>query len=290
MAEKTGLVLEGGALKGIFTCGILDVFMEKNISFDGIVGVSAGAVFGCNLKSHQAGRALRYNKRFARDRRYASWWSFFKTGDFYGADFCYRELPEVLDVWDAEAFKKDKTDFHAVTTDVISGKPHYQKLENGNAEDIQWLRASATVPIVSRICELNGGKYLDGGLSDEVPLKFFEGLGYKKNIVILTNPLSHKEKYNPLLYFIEKLFFKKYPELLKTMKSVSERNTKTFDYINEQEKLENILVIRPPYELPIGAKAKDEIQLDQVYELGRITALERLEEIKEFLKVKKEGK
>lgn len=280
---KKGLVLQGGAMKGIFTCGILDVFMENNITFDGIIGVSAGAVFGCNLKSHQPGRALRYNKRFVHDKRYASWWSFFKTGNYYGADFCYRELPEVLDVWDSQTFEKDPTEFYSVCTDVETGLPHYQKLSKGSLDDIQWLRASASVPIVSKIVELEGGKYLDGGLSDEVPLKYFEDLGYEKNIVILTNPVTHKEKFSPVLYFMEKLFFNKYPNLLKTMKSIPERNTQSFLHIAEQEKNGNILVMRPKTELKIGAKAKDEAELDRIYELGRITAHERLSEVKEFL-------
>ncbi|MBP5794357.1 MAG: patatin-like phospholipase family protein, partial [Spirochaetaceae bacterium] len=197
--------------------------------------------------------------------------------------FCYRELPEVLDVWDSQTFEKDPTEFYSVCTDVETGLPHYQKLSKGSLDDIQWLRASASVPIVSKIVELEGGKYLDGGLSDEVPLKYFEDLGYEKNIVILTNPVTHKEKFSPVLYFMEKLFFNKYPNLLKTMKSIPERNTQSFLHIAEQEKNGNILVMRPKTELKIGAKAKDEAELDRIYELGRITAHERLSEVKEFL-------
>ena len=156
---KKGLVLEGGAMRGIFTVGILDCMMENNIVFDGIIGVSAGAAFGCNYKSEQKGRALRYNKRFCRDKRYCSWQSWLKTGDIFGADFCYHELPAKLDVFDIETFEKNPTEFYLVCTDIENGKPYYYKCLKGDDECFEYMRASASMPLVSNIVELNGRKY-----------------------------------------------------------------------------------------------------------------------------------
>jgi predicted patatin/cPLA2 family phospholipase len=171
---KTGLVLEGGAMRGLFTAGALDVFMERGITFDGLIGVSAGACFGCNYKSGQIGRVIRYNKRFARDPRYCSWRSLFTTGDLFGAEFCYRELPKKLDVFDAAAFEANPMEFHIVATDAATGKPVYKRLDRADDTALDWIRASASMPIVSRPVEIDGRKYLDGGLSDGIPLKYFE--------------------------------------------------------------------------------------------------------------------
>ena len=125
---KKGLVLEGGAMRGMFTSGVTDVFMENGIVFDGAVGVSAGATFGCNIKSGQPGRAIRYNKRFAGNWRYCSMRSFFLTGDMYGADFCYNQIPNKLDVYDVESYRKNPMEFYVVCTDVETGKPYYKKI------------------------------------------------------------------------------------------------------------------------------------------------------------------
>ena len=125
--KRTGLVMEGGAMRGMFTCGVIDVFMENDITFDSAIGVSAGAVFGCNVKSKQIGRAIRYNKRFCRNKNYESIRSLLRTGDLYNADFCYRLLPDELDPWDSETFAANPMDFYVVCTDVETGKPVYHR-------------------------------------------------------------------------------------------------------------------------------------------------------------------
>ena len=126
---KTGIVMEGGAMRGMFTCGVLDVLMEEGITFDGAVGVSAGATFGCNLKSGQIGRALRYNKKYCTDKRYHSISSLITTGDIYNVDFCYEELPYKLDKWDVDSFASNPMEFYCVATDAVTGKPVYYKCE-----------------------------------------------------------------------------------------------------------------------------------------------------------------
>ena len=131
MENNTALIMEGGAMRGMFTCGVLDVFMENGITFDAGAGISAGAVFGCNFKSNQIGRPIRYNKRFCNDKRYCSFWSMIKTGDMYGVQFCYDEIPNKLDVFDREAFAKNPMEFYIGTTDVESGKPVYHLCTDG---------------------------------------------------------------------------------------------------------------------------------------------------------------
>ena len=166
-----GLVLEGGALRGLFTAGVLDVFMSNGIAFDGAIGVSAGACFGCNFKSGQIGRVIRYNRRFAKDPRYCSWSSLIRTGDLFNADFCYRELPMALDVFDAAAYAANPMAFYVVVTDCATGKPVYRRLDTADREAFEWIRASASMPLVSRPVRIGAGEYLDGGLSDGIPLR-----------------------------------------------------------------------------------------------------------------------
>ena len=215
---KRGLVLEGGGLRGLFTAGVLDVFMERGVKFDGIVGVSAGACFGCNYKSGQAGRVLRYNKRFARDPRYCSWSSLLRTGDLFNADFCYRELPMELDKFDAAAYAASPIEFHVVATDCATGKPEYRRLDKADAEAFEWIRASASMPVVSRPVAIDGRDYLDGGLSDGIPLRYFESLGYGFNVVVTTRPHGYR-KFPSWKYRLAKPFLRRYPAVYKALKT-----------------------------------------------------------------------
>ena len=198
---KTGLVLEGGGIRGIFTAGILDVLMEEGIEFDGAVGVSAGAAFGSNYKSRQSRRAIRYNLRFAKDPRYSSIRSLLATGNLFNAQFCYHDIPEKHDPFDWEAFYKNPMEFYLVATDVETGKPVYHLCdESEDKYDIlEWFRASGSMPLVSRVVEVGGYKLLDGGVADSIPLRFMEEQGYERNLVILTRPAGYVKQPNPLM-------------------------------------------------------------------------------------------
>ena len=280
---KKGLVLEGGAMRGIFTVGILDCMMENNIVFDGIAGVSAGAAFGCNYKSEQKGRALRYNKRFCRDKRYCSWQSWLKTGDIFGADFCYHKLPAELDIFDADAFEKNPTEFYLVCTDIENGKPYYHKCLKGDDECFEYMRASASMPLVSNIVELGGRKYLDGALTDSIPLQFFESIGYDRNIVILTQPENYIKKPSKASMLM-KIVYRKYPALLKV---ISERHimyNQQIKYIEEQAREGNILLLRPEEKLPVKRICHNAELLQKTYDIGYDYALKNMDKIKEFLK------
>ena len=129
---KTGLVLEGGAMRGMFTAGVLDVLMEHGITVDGAIGVSAGAVFGCNYKSHQIGRTIRYSTEYCKDKRYASFGNLLRSGNRYSEQFCYHTVPEKLDPFDAKTFREDPMDFFLVCTDVRTGDPIYHKCRTGD--------------------------------------------------------------------------------------------------------------------------------------------------------------
>ncbi len=281
---KQGLVLEGGAMRGMFTCGVIDVMMENGISFDGLIGVSAGAVFGCNYKSGQIGRAIRYNTRFCSDARYCSFRSLIKTGNLFGAEFCYHELPATLDIFDTETFESSKMEFYLVCTDVESGEAVYHKCDKADYDELEWMRASASMPLASEIVNVGGRKMLDGGIADSVPLKYFESIGYSKNVVVLTQPRDYRKGKNSMLGIIKRVY-RKYPKLIDAIKHRHEMYNSTLEYIGEREKEGSILVLCPSEKLPIGRIEKNPEKLKAVYEIGRKTAEEKLDEIKAFLSV-----
>ena len=279
---KKGLVMEGGALRGMFTAGAIDVMMENKIEFDGAIGVSAGAAFGCNYKSRQIGRAIRYNKRFCNDKRYSGWGSWIKTGDFYNVDFDYNVVPRTIDIFDTEAFEDNPMEFYVVATDAVSGKSVYKKIEKGDDYDLLWIRASASMPVLARVVDIDGGKYSDGGTSDSIPLKYFEKIGYNKNIVILTQPPDFKKEKNKFIPLF-KIALRKYPNLIKALEMRHEMYNETIEYIKKKEEAGEILVLRPDAPLNIKPDEKDKNQLERVYQEGRKIALRRIDEMKEFL-------
>jgi len=281
MAMKTGLVLEGGGMRGLFTAGAMDVMMEHGIRFDGIVGVSAGATFGCNYKSHQVGRVLRYNVRFKDDPRYMGLRSLLRTGDLVAAEFSYHTLPNELDIFDFETYNSDPTEFHIVCTDALTGEPVYHRLDKMDDEALDWIRASASMPLVSRPVNLGGRLLLDGGISDSIPLRYFQSQGFGRNIVILTQPkgfYKQRTKLMPLFH----LFMRRYPAIVQAMSRRHLMYNAELSYLEEQERLGNILLIYPQKTLPIGRTEQDEPKMRLVYSLGKKKALEMLAAITSF--------
>ncbi|MCR5196862.1 MAG: patatin family protein [Pseudobutyrivibrio sp.] len=283
---KKGLVMEGGAMRGMFTCGVIDVLMENNIEFDCGVGVSAGATFGVNIKSKQIGRPLRYNKKYCNDKRYASLGSLIKTGDIYNVPFCYDTLPYELDVWDTKTFYNNPMDFYCVVTDINTGNAVYHKCDNPSdspdGEDIKWIRASASMPVVSRPVSIKDGLYLDGGMSDSIPLEFMETQGCDKILVIETQPKDYVKKPQKYMGLI-KLKLGKYKNMIKTMANRHLMYNKQKEYIRNREQAGDVFVIRPTAPLEIGATEKNPEELQRVYDLGRVAAVENLERLKAYL-------
>ena len=279
---NVGLVLEGGAMRGMFTAGIIDVMLENNIVFDGVVGVSAGSAFGCNYKSKQIGRAVRYNKNYCNDKRYVSWRSWLKTGNLYNVDFAYYKLVDELDVFDRGTFKTNPVEFYVTCTDVETGLPVYHKCTDGSNTDIEWMRASASMPLVSKIVCIDDYKLLDGGVTDSIPLKFFQNQGYKKNVVVLTQPENYQKGKNKIIP-LAKIYLRKYPKFIEAMKNRHIIYNETLLYIKEQEEKGDILVIRPPFKLNIGKIEHNPEILEEIYQVGRTTANEYLSRIKAFI-------
>ena len=279
---KKGLILEGGAMRGMFTAGVLDVFMENNVVFDGTVGVSAGATFGCNFKSKQTGRSIRYNKKYAGDWRYCSMKSFFLTGDLYGADFCYNQIPNVLDPFDTKTYAENPMEFYIVASDAREGKPVYKKLETCDKNDLVWMRASASMPLVSTPVKIDGYTLLDGGMTDSIPVRFFESAGYNRNVVILTQPRDFvKEKAGGL--FLMKILLGKYPKLVNAMAHRHEVYNEEKNYCFEKADKGELIVICPEKSLGISRTEKNPDELERVYNEGRASGEKWLSRVKEFL-------
>lgn len=270
-------------MRGLFSAGIIDAFLENNLFFDGVIGVSAGAAFGCNYISRQKGRVLRYNTRFCRDKRYCSLRSLLMTGNLYNADFCYHEIPEKLDILDTETFGNSATAFFVVCTDVLTGNPVYQRLSQMDYADLEWLRASASMPLVSEIVKIDAYRLLDGGISDAIPVKYFESIGYDRNVVILTRPEGYAKKKTKLLSLF-KIAFKKYPRLVSALEKRHEIYNETLNYIRQKEKQGDLIAIRPANALPIGKIEHNDDKMRTVHTIGYQTGQKYAEQIKAFLK------
>lgn len=279
---KKGLVLEGGAMRGIFSAGVMDVMMEQGLNFDGIVGVSAGAAFGCNYKSGQPGRVLRYNKRFAHDWRFCSIRSLITTGNLFGAEFGYHYMPKHLDVFDEQTFNSNPTAFFVVCTDVENGTAVYKKLTETNYQTYEWIRASASMPLFATMVELNGRKLLDGGLTDSIPLHFMQKQGYERNVVVLTQPEGYQKQRNRLLPAV-RLAYRKYPAFVRTLAKRHLMYNQQLAFVAEEERQGRAVVIRPPKKLPVEHLCHDTKIIEEMYETGRQEALKKLDEIGRFL-------
>ena len=279
---KTGLIMEGGAMRGLFTAGVTDVLMQRGVRFDGAVGVSAGAAFGCNYKSGQIGRVLRYNTRFCRDRRYCGLHALLTGGNIYSADFCYGEVPLELDKFDFAAYERNPMEFYVVCTDADTGRAVYHRWDSYADHGFDWIRASASMPLVSRMVEIDGRRYLDGGIADSIPVKFFQSLGYDRNVVILTRPRGYRKEKSPALGLIRKKY--RSPALTEAMARRHIVYNATLDYIDQEERAGRLLVIRPAAPLPAGRVERDPQKLRATWGAGRRAAEARIAEIQAYLK------
>ena len=279
---KKGLVLEGGAMRGMFTCGVIDVMMENDIAFDGVAGVSAGAVFGCNYKSKQIGRGVRYNKKYGRDPRYCSFRNLIFTGDIYGRKFCYHDIIEELDPIDKKTYKENDIDFFISATDVENGMERYYNSKEVDERTIEWMRASASMPLVSKIVEVDGFKLLDGGIADPIPYRVMKENGYEKNVLVLTQPYDFV-KGKAEMMFIMKIMLHKYPKLIEAMANRHNIYNAQTREIKEMEKRGEVYVIRPEAPLNIKRTENNPDELERVYQEGRKVATEKLAEIKNYL-------
>ena len=278
---KRGLVLEGGAMRGLWTAGITDVMMEHDIWPDGLVGVSAGAAFGCNYKSRQIGRAIRYNMRFAKDSRYSGIRSLLTTGDYFNAEFDYHIVPKQYEIYDDDAFNRNPMEFIVVCTDVETGEAVYQPLTEANYDTYEWIRASASMPLVSKVVSIQGRKLLDGGVADSIPLAYTESRGYDRNVVVLTQPLGYQKEHNRLMPLM-RFALRRYPEMIKALDYRHIMYNKQLEYVAQAEREGRCLVIRPDTKIPIGHISHNPQQMQHVYQIGRAIGERYIERIKDF--------
>ena len=269
-------------MRGLFSAGIMDVWMEAGIEFDGAIGVSAGAAFGCNYKSRQPGRAIRYNKRFSKDPRYCSVRSLLKSGDIFNAQFAYHEMPTKYDLFDGAAFEANPMAFYVVCTEVTTGEAVYKRLDKADYDCYDWIRASASMPVVSRVVELEGHHLLDGGITDSIPLAAMERLGYERNVVILTQPagfVKQPTRFMPLMRWC----LRKYPKTVAALACRHEMYNEELAYVTQREKAGTALVIRPDEALEIGHVEHDAERMQRVYDIARRKGEEMLSDVTTFL-------
>ena len=279
--KKTALVLEGGGKRGIYTAGVLDVFLEKGINVDAVFGVSAGAIHGVSFVSKQNGRSIRYNIDYNNDYRFMSFKSWIKTGNVVDVDFCYEELPNKLDKFDYAAFDANPTKFYAVCSNVETGKAEYiecKEMRHG----IKYVQASASLPFFSKIVEVDGKKLLDGGICDSIPLKAAQNLGYEKNIVVQTRPAGYRKK-NSYNGWLAKLVYRHYPKFVTAIVNRPQMYNQELNYIKTQEQTGNVLVIQPSKTIKIRRLETDINVVKAMYELGRQDALAMADKVKAFL-------
>ena len=278
---KKGLVLEGGAMRGLFSAGVIDILMENNLLPDGVIGVSAGAAFGCNIKSKQPGRVIRYNKKLAHDWRYASFRSLLTTGDYFGGEYAYHYMPRHLDYFDVETFNNNPMEFWAVCTNVGTGKAVYKRLMEVDNNCLEYIRASASMPIAARIVTVEGKKLLDGGIADSIPLRFFQEQGYDRNLVVLTQPANYVKEPNKLMPLM-RLWLRRHARIIRALEQRHIMYNNQLEYIRQEEKKSNTLVLRPETVLTIGHLSHNPDDMQATYEHGRKVATKHLEEIKAF--------
>jgi len=264
-----GFVLEGGGLRGLYTSGVIDLFLEKGIEFPFVIGVSAGAGYGCSFVSKQHGRNLRTLREFRKDPRYLSLRSYIKTGNYFGLDFIYDEVPRQIP-FDTKTFMDSPTNFITVCTDVKTGEAQYF----GKSEDIlQILKASSAVPFMCKAVEYKGKKFLDGGIADAIPIKKSMEFGFSKNVVVLTHPAGFRRKdgFHPAW-----LFYRKYPKFVKAVNSYVARYNESLDFVEREAEKGNVIIIRPSKDLKVRRTESDIAKIEKLYELGRLDAEDML--------------
>lgn len=279
---KIGLVLEGGAMRGLYSAGVIDTFLEENISIDKIIGVSAGALFGMNYKSKQAGRVLRYNTKYLTNKNYMGLYSYLTTGNVMNEDFCFHQLVHELDPVDFKTYRESPVEFYVVVTNLLTGRGEYHRLDDLDHQDnIEYLRASGSMPYVSKPVIINNQKYLDGGCSDSIPIRKMMDMDVDKIIVVLTRPLGFRKKEGP--HVINELYYKKYPHFIDTLNHRYLDYNLSLDIISSLEKKKEIFVFRPSRYIKVGRIEKNVKVIQEMYRLGYDDAHQQLDALKEYL-------
>ncbi len=281
---KTCLVLEGGALRGIYTAGVLDELIKDNIKVDAIIGVSMGSLIAVNYLSNQPGRAIRYNKKYCKDKRYMGLYSLLKEGNIVSKKFAYYDIPNKLDKFDYETYNKSKIKMYCTVTNMSTGKAEYILIDDAKKQ-IEYLRAGSSMPGVSKIVNIKGEEYMDGGIADSIPIRKAIEMGFDKIIVVETRPKEYRKKNKIINTF--NFIYRKYPKFLNTLQKRNIKYNEEKEEIQELENLGRIFVVRPTRVVPIKRIEKNEKIIQEQYDLGRRDYIIRRDELFRYLKKKK---
>lgn len=276
-----GLIVEGGGMRGVYSAGVLDFFIEKGLFFENNYGVSAGACHLCSYLAKQHKRAFRVNVDYLDDKRYCSIQSLLKTGNLFGAEMLYDIIPNKLDLFDYDTYDKNNSNFFAVVTNINTGKSEYIKIGDLK-KDIIYIRASSSLPLLAQNVKINGKEYLDGGISDSIPIKKSIADGNKKNIVILTRDETYRKNKNSLIP-IMKLKYRKYPNLVKSIANRHIVYNDTLDFIKQLQNTDDVFVIRPKKPVQIGRTEKNREKLEGLYNDGYNDAKDCYEELLKYI-------
>ena len=279
--KRCGMVLEGGGMRGLYTAGVLDYFMDQGFYPNGIVGVSAGACHACSYISKQRGRSFRINTAYLKGKDYLSLRSLIKTGSLFGMDFIFHRIPEELDPFDYQSFDTAGIDFIAVSTDVESGKPYYHIIKDGRA-DIDYIQASSSLPLLSPMVEKQGRKLLDGGVSDSIPILYMQKRGYEKKIVILTQCKGYRKGRNNLMPIIRHQF-RDYPQFVTALENRHLHYNETLDQLKQMERENKVFIIQPSQPVTISRLEKNIDKLTALYQEGYDDAKNRYPSMMDFL-------
>ena len=277
----TGLVIEGGGMRGIFAAGVLEYLLDNDIKVDYVIGVSAGACHGCSYVSGQKGRAFAVCTDYMDDPRYGSVQSLLKTGDYFGKKFMYHTIPEELNPVDNESFKKSGIRFEVGVFNCITGESEYPEIKD-MFEDVDWIAASASLPLFAKMVDIGGYQYMDGGLSDSIPVKHAQEIGCDKVIVILTRERGYRKAASKSIPLI-KAKYKDYPKLIEALKRRHTVYNETLEYIDGEEKKGNVFVIAPVKDLGVGRLEKDRNKLKNAYLEGYYVTESYGDKLKAFL-------
>lgn len=280
---QAGLVLEGGGMKGMYTAGVLEFFLDKGIEFSSCYGVSAGACHMCSYLSKQKKRGYQVAVDYLGQKTYCSVESLIKTGDLFGADMCYGLIPEYLNPYDYDAFENYQGKAYAVVTNIKTGKAEYMPLEDMH-RDIAAVRASSSLPLVSRNVRIGDGLYLDGGISDSIPVRRSIKDGNRKNVVVMTKEEGYvREPADLAQLAMIKARYIRYPKVYELMRERHITYNTTVQYIEEMQSKNKIFVLRPKHKSDVGRVEKDIAKLDALYEEGYRDAESCYEALIEYL-------
>ena len=279
------LVLEGGSLRGVFTAGVLDVFMEQEIKMSYVNGVSAGSMSGMSYVSKQIGRTIKVDLDYINDKRFLSFRNLVEKRSIFNFDFLFGELSNTLVPFDYDTFYQSEQIFEVAATRCKTGKPEY--FEKSTCENfIDAVKASSSIPILSRMISVGGKKYLDGGCSMPIAYQRAIDLGYEKIVLVLTREPGYQKP--PLDKWTKKgyeRYFQPLPKFLKALEDVPERYNRMQEEIDRLEKEGRIYVIRPDHHVTVQRTEQDKRKLEALYQEGRRLALVHMDSLKAYLKM-----